>query len=303
MRTPDVEAAVAPCAPAGADAAVAAFRPAASNVELARRNRELYGDNFGPLWQLVVYEPLHGGWEFINLGGRRLLDELAERTGMAAGRALLELGSGPGDTCRYLAEQYGCAVTGVDLNRRMVRHARRRLRGAAPLRRGAVEFHRADVLAWQPTRGYDVVYSIDALMLVGDVAAFLATAMRALVPGGRLGVAVIMAGTRPDDRVLNWAWEEDGMISLIPAERHREHLTAAGFTQLVIEDVTRWAVDSSLVMEAALRGNREAIVSAHGEPTYRGWLAGTQTYLSCFREGSLVYGLMTARKPDVPLKP
>ena len=45
--------------------------------EVLQKNREIYSETSSPVWYLAVYGPAHDGWEFINLGGRQVLDRLA----------------------------------------------------------------------------------------------------------------------------------------------------------------------------------------------------------------------------------
>jgi sarcosine/dimethylglycine N-methyltransferase len=264
--------------------------------EIARKNRELYDETSGPVWQLAVYEPVHGGWEFINLGGRAILDELAGRAGLGPGDSVVELCSGQGATCRYLAGRYGCDVTGVEMNPRQVERARRRLGEEAPGVAARVRFVESDVLAWRPERAFDAALSIDSMMLIGDVPGALANAHAALRPGGRLLVVTIAAGPRVDEELRRLAWETDGMISLLAAEEHARMMREAGFEGVETEDFTPLAVESSQKMAAALEGRRDELVRAEGEEGYRGWRELGLVYLDAFRDRKLTYQLVGGRR-------
>src|SRR5436305_11786854 len=49
--------------------------------------------------------------------------ELAELAGIAPGMSVLDVGSGIGGPARFVAERYGCLVTGVDLSESFVEAA------------------------------------------------------------------------------------------------------------------------------------------------------------------------------------
>src|SRR5206468_4489498 len=79
-----------------------------------------------PLWHLTVYEPLYGGKIFANLGGPALLDYLGAYAGLGPQHNVLELGSGMGDACEYVASHFGSRVTGVELSAQQIERARER---------------------------------------------------------------------------------------------------------------------------------------------------------------------------------
>jgi SAM-dependent methyltransferase len=56
-----------------------------------------------------------GGFDQFHIGGLASTVELAKRTGIPGDAHVLDAGSGLGGPSRYLAETFGCQVTGVDL--------------------------------------------------------------------------------------------------------------------------------------------------------------------------------------------
>ncbi|HEX8185684.1 MAG TPA: methyltransferase domain-containing protein [Blastocatellia bacterium] len=267
-------------------------------AEIARKNREIYDETSDPVWRLAVYQPLHGGWEFINLGGQWLLDTFAAQAMLGPDKSILELCSGQGATCRYLAERFECRVTGVEMNPRQVEQARARLKEVSPQVARRVELVEANILCWNPERVYDAVYTIDSLMLVDDIQGALSKAYASLRPGALLMIAVILAGPHIDERMRRFAWEVDGMISLLAPSNYRHLLSSAGFREIDCRDITARAIDSSELIASALDQNRGAIVDLQGEEVYRGWLDVGEVYLAGFRSGKLSYYLITARRDD-----
>lgn len=272
---------------------------AATAEDLERKNREVYDDVTGPVWRLAVYDALHEGWELIDLGGLHVLDEIARRADLGPGLAALELGSGQGAGCRYLAERWGCEVTGVERNPRQMDRARALLDKLARRDPGAasrVRLIEEDAIQWRPDRLYDVVYSVDAFMLIADLAMLLRKACEALQPGGRLLASAILAGPNLDEPLRRFVWEVDGMINLPSAAEYREILAASGLRDAVVEDLTPLAIESSERMAAALERHARKIVASHGQDVYCGWTSVGEIYLSAFRERKLTYQFLDARR-------
>jgi SAM-dependent methyltransferase len=100
------------------------------------------------------------------------------------GARVLDLGCGPGRYAELLAAS-GCSVTGVDLSRRSIDHARRR---AAELGL-AIDYRLADFLALDDVASFDLVLQAFGELNTFDDATrdgLLAAIQRALVPGGLL---------------------------------------------------------------------------------------------------------------------
>jgi SAM-dependent methyltransferase len=264
--------------------------PASAALEAAagRKNRANYDHAAGEVWRTLVYEPVHGGWEFANMGGRRILDYLGRRARLGPESRVLELCAGTGACCVYLARRHGCHATGVELNARQVGHARVRLRQAPPAVARRVRVVRGDVAAWRSPHRYDAVFALDSLMLVPDLPATLAHARAALAPGGVMVVAEMIAGPRLDPALRVHAWEEDGILHLPTPEEYRALLRDAGFASIRIHDVTHLAVRC---WERVL-----AAAQARG-PECGGWAASARLYRDAFRDGVFRYARITAA-PD-----
>ena len=271
---------------------VALQRVTANDVR--RKNRTLYDHTSGPIWRRVVYDGVHDGREFINLGGRRLLDRIIAVAAIRRGASVLEIGCGRGATCRYLADACGCTVTGIDINPHQVEAAH-----AAGLARDGLRFIDADILEWQPDRPYDAVVSIDTFMLLPDPARALATARRALSQGGSLSVSAIGAGPALDESLREWLWTSDGMLTLLDPDAYARLCQDAGFDRVSVEELTDDAIDASARMVIALDEARDAILAREGRAAFDDWRGAADIYLHAFRTGALRYALVAGAAPRV----
>lgn len=274
--------------------AAARFRFSASAEQLAAKNRAIYDDATDSFWRLAVYGPLHGGLELANLGGRRVLDDLATRAALGPGRGVLELCCGMASNCRYLVERTGCRAVGLELNRRQVERARRRLQAVDGLA-GRLEVVLGDAAAWQPPRRFDLVFTLDSLMLVGDLEGALDTACRALAPAGLLALVEIVAGARVSEATRRFVWETDGMLNLPSPAEYADLLGARGLGAAAVDDLTPLAVAAQDVMLDALAREREAIVAEDGAEMHERCVDLGRRYRAAFATGELAYVRLASR--------
>lgn len=268
---------------------------------LREKNRELYDDTFGVIWRRAIFDGLHGGHEFINLGGTPVVRLIGRRARLGPDKRVLELCSGPGAVAAYLARRYGCAVTGIDVNARQIAHARLVAKGLDREVASRLTFIHADACRWRPPSTYDVVLSIDAFMLLPDVAGALEAVARSLAPGGFAAIVTIAAGPHIDAVTRDFAGRIDGMVNLMSARRYARLARAAGLRGVIVENLTPAAVRASRRMLWWLRRCKKEIVAAEGLTSYAGWIRVSEAYLDAFVNGRLRYLALSARARRSPL--
>ncbi len=124
-----------------------------------------------------------------NHGGYAMLERLAALAApygeLRAGMRVLDVGCGVGGPGRFLADRYGCRVTGVDLVAERVKAAQAltKLTGLA----GRIRYRQADATAL-PFRDatFDQVWMLDASIHVRDKTALFGELARMLRQGGLL---------------------------------------------------------------------------------------------------------------------
>lgn len=265
-----------------------------SDAELLEKNR-IYDTASDDIWRRVVYDPVHDGWEFTNMGGSHVLDCVGRLAETSPGRRVVELCSGLGDTCRYLARKFDCHVTGVELNQRQIERAREKVAEDAAVA-GRIDFVESDVRSWEPAQPFDVAFSLDSLMLVKDVEGLLPKVHSALRPGGAVALAEMTAGPKVTDELLKFVWELDGMITVPTPDEYVAMLEGAGFSDVVVCDLTGLAADCFARMSGALREQQDALLKTVGAAEHEGWIKLTDFYYRCFLDGRFTYSLVTARR-------
>ena len=124
------------------------------------------------------------GIEVLHPGGLEITGQVAERCGIAQGVSVLDVASGTGESACFLAEAYGCHVTGLDVSSSMIEKSRRRA-----MERGLrVDFREGDAhhLPFADDT-FDVVISECTICLLEKQNA-IGEMVRVAKKGGRIGM-------------------------------------------------------------------------------------------------------------------
>ncbi len=162
-----------------------------------------------------------------HIRGRAATVELASRASLTAGMRVLDVGCGLGGSARYLATEYQCHVTGVDLTQEYVDAAN--ALGKLVDLQSAVEFRQANALELPfDDRTFDLVWTEHVQINIADKHAFYAEIARVLKPGGRLVFHDIFQRSGGELHYpVPWA-EERSISALVPVTHLRDIIEGAG---------------------------------------------------------------------------
>lgn len=173
-------------------------------------------------------------------GGRRATRALAELAGLPAcapDLRVLDVGSGLGGPARFLAAQYGCDVTGLELVPEYCRAAE-----ALSTRTGLgsrTRFRQGSALAMPfADAAFDLVWTIQAQMNIADKPRLYAEIARVLRPGGVFACQDLCAGDgRPLDFPVPWASAASHSFLITPPDL-RALLAGLGLREEVWQDAS-----------------------------------------------------------------
>lgn len=168
-----------------------------------------------------------------HIRGREATRELLADLSLPDEPRVLDVGCAIGGTARYLADEYGARVVGVDLSEEYCNVARELTRRVQLADR--VTFRQGDALDLPVERGrFDLVVSEHVQMNVPDKKGYVEEIARVLRPGGHLALYEIFAGEK-DERHFPVPWADGPSVSFLAApDAFRETLEDAGL------GVVRW---------------------------------------------------------------
>ena len=210
--------------------------------------------NHPTLADLAPYDQFHGR-------ALEATQELADLFDPGPDGHLLDIGCGIGGPARYLADRFGCRVTGIDLTPEFIDMARRLtdLVGMADF----VSFELGNALAMPfDDDGFDGAFCMNVSMNIEDKDGFYRETLRVLRPGAPFVLSELASGN-PDavDYPTPWAKTQAASF-LVSVEETVSGLEAAGFH---VENV-RDATDANLEF-----GKRSKAMLERGEkPPHRG---------------------------------
>jgi trans-aconitate 2-methyltransferase len=137
---------------------------------------------------------------------RPALDLMAQIP-LADPRSVYDLGCGPGNITRLLAERWPNArVVGVDSSTDMLAKARMETpRAKARMETASVAFEQADIARWSPPAPADLLFTNATLHWLDDHAALLPRLAKQLAPGGVLAIQMPDNRTSPSHLLMDEA--------------------------------------------------------------------------------------------------
>lgn len=231
-------------------------------------------------------------------GGPEANDILARLAGVDATCHVLDVCSGMGGPARYLAHNYRCRVSGIDLTES-------RVAGAARLTRmvgldDRVAFRRANALDNPfPDETFDVVIGQEAFCHIPDKARLMAECVRVLKIGGRMAFTDILARGRMTAEARDRLQREMTQVELETLEGYRRLLEREGCSVLAAEDLSEpWTVilRDRLAMYRSLK---DQTVARFGAAHFEQWDRAYSFFVSLYETGELGGGRFLARR-DAP---
>ena len=183
-----------------------------------------------------------GGFDQFHVGGLTATVAFAKLLDVSAGAEVLDAGSGLGGPSRYVAENYGCRVSGIDLAPTYVAIARL-LADRAGMSR-TLQYEVGDLLALPFANSrFDAAYTQHVVMNIPDRDRAYGEIRRVLKPGGAFAFYdVLAADGKPDSHYPTpWAESADASFLLDEAET-RAALERSGLSPTQWNDVTQDAV-------------------------------------------------------------
>ena len=163
-----------------------------------------------------------------HIGGRQATEHFIEQFDLTAEDHVLDIGCGIGGASRFVAERYGCRVSGIDLTPEYVQTARTLCEWVGLGERVTVQ--QANALEMPFDAGtFDAAYMLHVGMNIADKTGLFAEVARVVGPGGIFGVYDIMR-TGGEDLVYPVPWAETPETNAVASPcDYKAALRTAGF--------------------------------------------------------------------------
>ena len=187
-------------------------------------------------------------------GATMRLAELAKVTG---GERVLDVGSGIGGPSRYLAQKFGCHVTGIDLTPEFVAVATMLAErtGLAGKGAGKVVYRQGNALDLPfGEASFDLVWSQNAAMNIADRERLYREMRRVLKATGRLAFQDVARGPGGEPWYPT-PWAKDASISFVfTPQATRAALERAGFRVAAWQEPNKEALDQAIARAKSVAG-------------------------------------------------
>jgi tocopherol O-methyltransferase len=251
------------------------------------------------LWGEHLHHGYWNGGESVERAQIQLMEQLARRAGISRRADVLDIGCGVGGSALWLADQFGCQVTGMTISPVQAKMATRKAKARGLSEK--VRFEVSDANHWQPgPECFDVVWVMESSEHFPDKKHFFERCAIALKPGGTLAVCAWLrrdGAMRPGEEKLVATIAEAMMsASLDSLSSYSEWMRDAGLTVTAAVDITHhveptWAQCSRLGENPVLK----FLVRFTGGPTRR-FVKSFPLMQEAYATGAMAFGLFVAKK-------
>jgi len=234
--------------------------------------------------------------------GVQACDELLDILGIEAGARVLDIGSGIGGPARYIAQQSGCDITGVELQKDLVDYGSELTQRVGLAEQ--VRFVHGDFLELVRSGSgvvgeamFDHVISLLVILHFPERPAALQACYDSLKPGGTLLIEdFAMVGNGFTEKESNDLVGTVSANTVTSVAQYVSELEAAGFVDVHVDNLTpEWKAWTKARHEA-YRESKETTVQMHGEKLFNDRVAFYEVIDSLFAGGNLGGARITARK-------
>jgi len=232
------------------------------------------------------------GRGFQSPGGISMVERICARLDLQPDMTMLDVGSGLGGACFYMARTYGLNVLGLDVSPEMIAISNDRL---AEVGGGRVAFHHANILDPQlPKTSVDLLWSRDTVVYVADKARVWRNSYDLIRSGGQVMVTDFCRSAKPLSKGAQEYYDACG-YHLRDLDTYQRDLESAGFLDVQVEDVTPQFMACLADEQQALEHRRGEFLRSFSVADFNHLMSRWDYKTKLCREGDLVWGLLLAR--------
>jgi len=234
----------------------------------------------------------------VSTGGQVTTEEFVKKLNLTPENVILDVGCGIGGSAFHMAREYGVKVHGVDLSTNMISIAVKYQAEMEDNVRKNVSFEMSDITkADFAENSFDVIYSRDTILHIGDKEALFAQFLKWLKPGGKLMISDYCHGDKLEysDDFLKYVHQRG--YHMMKVADYGQLLEMVGFEKVVAEDKTGAFIDILNMEVQQFENSREDFLKQFTKEDYNYILSGWSDKIVRCSQGDQAWGLFTAVKP------
>jgi len=246
---------------------------------------------------LIAFLELIWGEGFLSPGGPEAVRAIVGDIDLTD-KLVLDIGCGIGGIDLMLGREFGARVIGLDIEADLVRRARARVERAGLGNRIDCRLTEPGPLPLEDA-SVDVVFGKDSWIHIADKEGFFAEVFRVLKPGGRLIAGDWTRSDKPYGRDMEYFFELEGLTyHMATLEEYGRRLDAAGFVDIVLEDITAdYKVQAHRELADMNGPLKERMVAQLGAESHTHYVENWRQLCVVLDTGELRPGRFGARKP------
>lgn len=177
-----------------------------------------------------------------HIGGRQATEHFVGQLGLTADAHVLDVGCGLGGPARFVADKYGCRVTGIDLTDEYIKTGQA-INGWVDLNEQIVLQQGSALALPFAAQHFDSAYMIHVGMNIAEKASLFNGVHQVLRDGARFGVYDIMQVSDGDIAYpVPWA-DDESLSTLSTPQAYEDALRTAGYEIVTVTDRRDYALD------------------------------------------------------------
>jgi len=247
--------------------------------------------------RILRYEWMYGE-TFVSTGGLRTTQDFCRRLRLGPSTRVLDIGVGTGGSAFYLAREFGCHVTGVDLSRNMVAIAEERRLKLSEEMQTRLDFHIGDITAVDyPASSFDIIYSRDTVLHIADKLTLYRRCLSWLKPGGQLLISDYCQGQGElSPEFVQYRTQRGYHLLTVP--EYGRVIQEAGFENVEAIDNSKYYLEILNQEVSRFKAQKEDFLKTFSSKDYEDIVEGWQNKIRRVTQGSQVWGLFQANKPS-----
>ncbi len=231
----------------------------------------------------------------VSAASRRTIEKMASLLELNSQRNVLDIGAGYGGAARYLAQQFGCPVTCLNLSE--VQNERNREKNFEQGLNHTIKVVTGDFENLpEGDNTFDVIWSQDAILHSGNRAKVLQEVSRVLREGGDFLFTDPMQSDDCPPNVLQPVLDRIHLDSLGSPQFYRQTAQQLGLVEIEFVDLSVHLVNHYSHILRSIEQNPEAAIRVSGQDYIERMKVGLNHWIDAGRNGYLTWGIFHFRQ-------